>query len=115
MIVGWFLDIAFLKSLLPGLATMKVNTGCGFLAAGLALWLLHRSQPGSRSFRLARALSLFVAVLGGLTLAEDIFTLELGIDQLVLADTAAAVSSGNPGRMAPATAFNFLFIGVCSP
>ena len=56
-------------------------------------------------------LSLLVAVLGALTLAEDIFTLELGIDQLVLADTAAPVSSGNPGRMAPATALNFLFIG----
>src|SRR3954471_25012766 len=81
VIVGWLLDIAVLKSLLPGLATMKVNTGCSFLAAGLALWLLDRSQPGSRSFRLARALSLIVAVLGGLTLAEDIFTLDLGIDQ----------------------------------
>ena len=68
-----------------------------------------RSRDQDR-FYLARALSLIVAVLGGLTFAEDIFTLELGIDQLVLADTAAA-NSGNPGRMAPATAFSFLFIG----
>jgi two-component system, cell cycle sensor histidine kinase and response regulator CckA len=112
VVVGWLLDIAVLKSPLPGLATMKVNTGCGFLAAGLAVWLLHRSQPGSRSFGLARALSLLVAVLGGLTLAQDIFTLEFGIDQLILGDTSAPVSSGNPGRMAPATALSFLFIGA---
>jgi len=31
---------------------------------------------------------------GGLTLAQDIFTLEFGIDQLILADTSATVSSG---------------------
>lgn len=112
VIFGWFLDIALLKSLLPGLETMKVNTACAFLAAGVALWLLHTAAPGSRSFHLARALSLVVAALGGLTLAEDLFTLEFGIDQIILPDTAHTANSVNPGRMAPATAFNFLLIGL---
>ena len=50
---------------------MKVNTGCGFLAAGLALWLLHGSQPGSGSFYLARALSLIVGIIQGLRRAAS--------------------------------------------
>jgi diguanylate cyclase (GGDEF)-like protein len=112
VIFGWFLDIALLKNLLPGLATMKVNTACAFLAAGVALRLLHTAVPGSRSFLLARALSIVVAALGGLTLAEDLFTLEFGIDQIILPDTAHTANSVNPGRMAPATAFNFLLIGL---
>jgi diguanylate cyclase (GGDEF)-like protein len=111
VIFGWFLNIALLKSVLPGLASMKVNTACAFLAAGVALWLLHTGAPGSQSLHLARALSVIVAALGGLTLAEDLFGLELGIDQFILPDTQGATGTSPPGRMSPAAAFNFLIVG----
>jgi diguanylate cyclase (GGDEF)-like protein len=111
VVIGWFLNIALLKSVLPGLASMKVNTACSFLASGVALWIVHTCAQGSGSLRLARTLSAIVAALGGLTLAEDLFGLDLGIDQLILPDTQEATGTLTPGRMSPATALNFLLVG----
>ncbi len=112
VILGWFMDIALLKSVLPGLATMKMNTALGFLAAGVSLWLIYFSPPGSRSVYAARALAIFLSMLGAITLAQDLFNLHLGIDELVIRDDYLAIDSPSPGRMAPATAFNFFFIGI---
>ena len=110
VMLGWLSDFALAKSVLPGLATMKVNTACGFLAAGVALWSLHRSTPAARS--LARALSVLVAALGGLTLAGDLFGIGLGIDQLILRDAPQVANTLHPGRMAPATALSFFLVGL---
>lgn len=114
VICGWLFDIPVLKGVAPGLATMKFNTACAFLAAGAALWLLHTSRSGAQSLRLARALAAVVATVGGLSLAEDLFALDLGIDQLFVSDTQVTntLSPGFPGRMAPATALSFFMLGV---
>ena len=108
-IFGWLFDITLLKSVMPGLEAMKVNTAFAFVAAGAALWLLHTSPPGSRLVRLARALAVIVAALGALTLVEDVFAFDLGIDQLILPDNAPVA---HPGRMAPGTSLSFLLIGL---
>ena len=64
-LIGWVLDVALLKTVLPGLATMKVNTAFGFIFSAAALWLLHNSAPGSRPVHVARVLAVFVIVIGG--------------------------------------------------
>ena len=109
--VGWLLNIAVLKSVLPGWATMKVNTACGFIASGAALWLLHASPPGSGRAWLARALAVLVTALGVLTLAEAILGTDLGIDRLLLPVNGRATMVSQPGRMSPAAAFNLMMIG----
>ena len=53
-----------------------------------------------------------VAILGVVTLAQDVFQLRFGIDELIVRDDFLAVDTPAPGRMSPATAFNFFFIGV---
>jgi hypothetical protein len=78
---GWFLHMPVLTHVLPGLTSMKVNTAVGVLAAGLALLWLHMCAAASVRFRLARVLAVALAVLGGLTLAEDLLGLQLGIDR----------------------------------
>ncbi len=112
VIVGWVLDIAILKSVLPGFATMKMNTAIGFVAAGVSLRLLRTVAAGSPLRYFARALAVFVVMLGVFTLAEDIFHLHLGIDQLIIRDDFLAVDIPAPGRMSPATALCFFSFGL---
>ena len=115
VVIGWLFGIPVLKTVVPGLATMKFNTACALVAAGVALWLLETFRLGLQSVGVARVLATIVTAIGGLSLAEDLFSLNFGIDELIVADTtqaAGSVSVGPPGRMAPATALSFLMVGV---
>jgi diguanylate cyclase (GGDEF)-like protein/PAS domain S-box-containing protein len=105
VLIGWQQDIEALKSIVPGLASMKSMTAMLFVLSGVSLWLYARQQ--APFFAQACA---FVVLLGGLlTLGEYIFGTDFGIDQLLFRDTAAGVI--HPGRMSPATALSFVLIG----
>ena len=92
--------------------SMKVNTACGLIAAAMALWLVHTRAPESMWVRVARGLAVLVASIGVLTLAEYLFNIDLGIDQLILPDTAPQLYTPHAGRMSPGTAFNLAIIGL---
>ena len=107
VLLGWVFDLSVLKSILPGAATMKANTAVGFILAGAALWLLATTLPAvtprGRS-RLAAGCGGAVSALGAVTLAQDIFGVDFGIDNLV-------VAVAHP-RMASATATAFTLLGL---
>jgi hypothetical protein len=44
VLCGWIFDVPRLTRLLPGLASMKINTACGLILASIALWLLRTLQ-----------------------------------------------------------------------
>ncbi len=111
VLTGWIFHIDILTRMLPGLTMMKSNSALAFLAAGAALWLLHDSASESRRQQAGLVLAASLVLLGSLTLAQDLFGIELGIDQLVLRDVSAAANSP-PGRMVPPTAIGFAFVGV---
>lgn len=111
VLTGWLLDIALFKSVLPGLASMKANTALAFCLAGASVWLW--GAPSAQTHRtlrnIAQVCAFLVLLIGLLTLGEYLFGMDLGLDQLLFRGTATPLTSW-PGRMAPATAFNF-----CSP
>lgn len=114
VLVGWFFDIPTLKSVLPGLGTMKPNTAMGLLLIGGSLFLARPSVIGSPSpmqRRLARILAAAVCVLGLLTLAQIVFSLDFGIDQLLFRESDVAPDTLFPGRMSPIAAVNFVLLG----
>jgi diguanylate cyclase (GGDEF)-like protein len=112
VLCGWIFDIPRLTRLLPGLAYMKINTACGLLVASTALWLLHTHQQGSPWFRVARCLAILLVALGGLTLAEHLFGLNLGIDQHIPSGAQLTAPSAHFGRVSPATSFILTFLGL---
>ncbi len=107
--IGWLFGIERLKSVLPGLSTMKFNAAIGFVVAGISI-----AAAGSRKeWRGAAAPGgIFLILLGALTLAEYFAGLNFGIDELVVRDRGVLTGSGVPGRMSPLTAVAWLALGA---
>jgi diguanylate cyclase (GGDEF)-like protein/PAS domain S-box-containing protein len=106
VLLGWMQDIEALKSIVPGLASMKSMTAMLFVLSGVSLWLYAR-----RLVRFIAQACAFLVLLGGLlTLGEYLFNINFGIDQLLFQDNGAGVL--HPGRMSPATALAFLLISL---
>lgn len=123
VLLGWLFDSPTLKSILPGMVTMKPNTALAFVLSGLLLWFLPAPPapaPGQaahaalvlRQRRLVQAGAGLVALLGVLTLSEDLFGWDLGIDTLLFGEPPGAPGTSAPGRMSPMTAVNFVMLGI---
>lgn len=110
VMLGWVLSVAHLKSILPGLATMKFNTAVGFLLSGVSLFLLARLTVESR-LRWAQLLGGLVALLGMSVLLEYRFGFDLGLSQLLVRDPDT-LPENFPGRMSAATAMCFFLMGL---
>lgn len=112
VLFGWVWDITMLKGVLPGLVTMKVNTALAFILAGLSLHLQVIDKPNQSTRALARGCALLVTLIGMLTLSQDLFGWDLGIDDLLYQEAAGTVQTSKPGRMAPFTALCFFLSGI---
>lgn len=112
VLLGWALDVAALKSVLPGMSTMKANTAATMALCGLALALLSGGMPSTQNRRLAASLALLVITMGALTLAEYLLGWQLRIDQVLFRELGGAATSPYPGRMSPSTALSFVFGGT---
>lgn len=108
VLAGWLLDIPVLKSIFPGLATMKANTAFAFILSGSAVaGFLHRRTRSARI--LASILAASVFLIGFLSWEEYLHGVDLHIDEILILDREASVF---PGRMAPMTAIGFCLAGT---
>lgn len=106
------MDIPVIKSILPGVVSMKPNTALCFALAGAGLALLSGApHPGWRK-RMGQLLGLVVAAIGAASLCEYMFGLNLGIDEFLFRDNTAAVGTSHPGRMTLSTAISFPLVGL---
>jgi PAS domain S-box-containing protein len=109
-LVGWICDVTLLRSVLPGAVEMKANTGIGMVCCGTALSIAAR--PGARSLRrVAQGLGIFAALVAVCTLAEYLFSWNLGIDEWLVRDSVDAYNLFR-GRMSPITAVTLAAIGL---
>jgi PAS domain S-box-containing protein len=101
VLIGWIFNIPILKSVLPGFTTMKVNIALCFITLGVAFNLILKGK--GRNIRLI--LTGFALLVCLLSLLQDIFNVNFGIDELLIADNGNFLKSSlHPGRMAPTTA-----------
>ena len=115
VLIGWLLDIAILKSVWPGLVTMKANAALAFVFGGCALWMLGADPAdpfAGRRRRVGQVFASIVALIGLLTLGEYFFGWDLGIDQWLFQDTRGMLDTAHRGRMPHITALNFVVIGL---
>lgn len=110
VLMGWVLDNAALKSVVPGFVSMKVNTAICFILAGSALFLLQGDAPGLRKV-IAGVCAIAVIAIASLSFAENVFGLDFHIDQALFRDVGAGASV-TPGRMAYLTSFSFIMVGL---
>jgi len=108
---GWLFDVPTLKSILPGLFTMKANTALAFMLAGTSLWLGSTKRESQWIDLLAKACATVTLLLGLLTLSEYLFSWNPGIDQFLSKDLLTP-ESAHPGRMSLVNALNFLLLGL---
>ena len=112
VLLGWAADLAALKSVIPGLATMKANTALGVFACGASLWAASRVRPGPVVARVGVISAWFALLLGGATLFECGSGIDLGIDELLFTDHASRAAGLSPGRMSDATATCLSLLGL---
>ncbi|MGH2668470.1 MAG: hypothetical protein ACRDH5_05000, partial [bacterium] len=100
------MDIDALKSVLPGLATMKANTALCFVLSGAALALVS-FPPSVIARRIGQGCAWIVLLVALTTLGEQLTGFDFGIDELLVRDPDTPRDL-NPGRMAPATSLGFM-------
>jgi len=112
VMAGWILDIPVLKSILPGFNNMKFNSAFCFVLFGGAL-LLTQYQTRKYNNLPFIILSLLSALFGLVTLIENLFHFDTGLDQLFIKDNTKLPSYYPfPGRMAFASAVDTFLLGA---
>jgi len=110
ILVGWVLDVAAVRSIIPGAVAMKPHTAAALGLGAVAMLLLATPARGRR-----RKVGLLLASIPGLlalaVLSEYVFRVKLGIDELLFTDQAGrAAGIAYPGRLAPTTGVCFLLL-----
>lgn len=107
VLAGWLLGVDLVTQASNGTPSVKANTAASFLACGAALWLAGSTDEADRQGT-RHGLALIVFGIGLATELQYVLNLDLGIDQLLAADPGTTP----PGRMSPATAAAFTFVGA---
>lgn len=110
---GWIFGINLLKTVLPGLISMKANTAVCLIFAGSSL-LLQLERPDRPRWHLfvARLLAGLAFAASLLTLIEYVFELDLGVDRLLFEEGVRHAGGSFPGRMSFSTGLDFVFLGA---
>jgi PAS domain S-box-containing protein len=109
-LVAWFSGYMVNRGV--SAVTMKTNTALVLLLAGLGLVLLASPQAESARRWTGRGLAAFAALIGLLSLGENLLGWNLGIDQLLAQEAPGAMGAGAPNLMGTPAATSFLLAGL---
>ena len=115
-LAGWKFNLTAFHTWGAAQVTMVANTAACLVLVGCSLWLVRKRdiQPFSSARKFAaRMAAALAALVGMLSLAEHLFRLQFGIDQLLLvAPVGAEAGLARPGLMSPISAVAFMLLGV---
>lgn len=111
VLIGWQFDVVALKSVLPGMVTMKANAAVAFVLAGTSLFLVTLRLQRFPVL-LSGGLALLTLAIGLVTLAEYAGWVSFSIDQWLFQDRADAIRADFPGRMSAMCATALVMIAA---
>ena len=112
IMVGWIFDIPPLQSIVPGFEAMRFNAALCFVLFGSAM-VITQYKTTVYTYPTFFLLSLLGSLIGLVTLSQDLFNFNSGLDQLFVFDkTIPSYGIPYPGRMAFNASVNFLFLGL---
>jgi hypothetical protein len=88
--------------------TMKTNMAIALLLCGAALWLPRRGAP----YRVSAVFASAGAAIGAVTLAEHLFGIDAGIDELLFTEVPGAAATTSPNRMGPHGSTSLMLAGI---
>jgi len=112
VLIGWEFNIGWMKSIRPDLGAMAPSSAVAFVIAGTTLMLMHPARTGTWLGHIANYLPVIALLISGLSLAEYLFVVDFGIDQIFFTDPDQSVQTEFPGRMSMAAALGFSLLGV---
>lgn len=115
--VGWVFGIEALKSVLPGLVTMKFTTAISFIFVSIIVFFSGEYFCG-RSKDVAEILlpvsALAILLVMTMQLASSLTGVESGIEFWVVRESPGAAYTVVPGRPSIPTMLNFMFITIAA-
>jgi hypothetical protein len=110
-LLGWLLDLEWLKAIVPGHVAMKANTAVSLIALGVALGCLRRAGRSPLRWPAWSAAAL-IGAFALVTMSQYVHGRDLGIDQLLFREPPGATGTSDAGRMAPNTALAFMLLAA---
>lgn len=111
VLIGWQFDLRTLTRVLPNLVPMVPNTAACLMMLSVALWTSTLEVTPAANW-IRRVSAGLAALLGGMSLSEYIFSIDLGIDLLLPFEHPESPLIPFPGRMATATAVCLTLTGL---
>jgi len=111
VIVSWIFHLPGLETYFPQYVSMRFNTALCFLLAGAALLSTQYRHKNAGGWLILLAAS--TTFVGALSLSQNMFHYNAGIDELFATDYLAVAEKYRfPGRMAPNVSLCFLLFGL---
>lgn len=114
VLLGWMLDLDALKSMIPGVLTMKANLAVCFVLLGTGLTLTSGATAGPTGRLVGLALAGGTVAIASITGIQYLTGVDLGVDQLLFREPLADIGTAVPGRMAPSSAVGIAALGVAA-
>jgi len=111
VIIGWLFNLPGFETIYPHYVSMRFNTALCFILLGATL-IITQVESNKYNKLIFLVLSITLSIFGALSLSQDIFHFNSGIDQLFVTDRLAIVEKYPfPGRMATNVSFCFALCG----
>lgn len=114
VMVGWFMDIDALKSILPIWVTMKFTTALSFFLSGITLYFVaRRLENRSDSAQIILSITtLIILLLMATLLISVVLNIKTGVEDLFVREQPNAFATTVSGRPSIGTMVNFIFVAI---